>query len=161
MTPDLLLTPSAAIVDGLAVEIAPFNIRTIDFEPGFFHTDLIDMPKLVENASTAPPLEAYEGHRAAMVGLAGIIGGKERGDAKKGVELMVDVIRGEGRAKGRKTPARLPIGEDAVRVVEGACHNILKTIDAWREDVVGTTDRDDFQGEEGIEAVVKVPDVQL
>jgi hypothetical protein len=96
-----------------------------------------------------------------MAVVAQKVDGNERGDVQKGVELMVDVIRGEGRASGRKTPLRLPIGDDAVRVIEGACHNILKTIDVWRSDVVGTTDRDEFKGEEGFEAVVTVPDVQL
>ncbi|KAH6649425.1 hypothetical protein F5144DRAFT_634862 [Chaetomium tenue] len=149
-----------AIVDGLAAELAPFNIRTIDFEPGFFHTQLTDLSKLLENASTAPPLDAYAGHRAAMASVAGAMAGNERGDAKKGVELMVDVIRGEGRASGKQIPPRLPIGDDAVRVVEGTCRNMLKIIEEWRGDVVGTTDRDEFKGEvPGIEAILTVPDV--
>ncbi|KAK3291642.1 uncharacterized protein B0H64DRAFT_330319 [Chaetomium fimeti] len=151
-----------AIVDGLAAEVAPFGIRTIDFEPGYFHTPLTELAKLVQYASTAPSLDAYAGHRAGMVALAQSLDGNERGDVKKGVELMVDVIRGEGCAGGgRKVPSRLPIGDDAVRVVEGACHNMLKVIDAWRSDVAGTTDRDEFKGENGFEAVVTVPDVEL
>lgn len=160
LTPAWLLTPRIAIVDGLAAELAPFNIRTIDFEPGFFHTQLTDLSKLLENASTAPPLDDYAGHRAAMANVAGAMAGNERGDVKKGVELMVDVIRGEGRASGKKIPPRLPIGDDAVRVVEGTCRNMLKIIDEWRGDVAGTTDRDEFKGEvPGIEAIVTVPDV--
>ncbi|KAL2128019.1 hypothetical protein VTI74DRAFT_9839 [Chaetomium olivicolor] len=150
-----------AIVDGLAAEIAPFNIRTIDFEPGYFHTSITDMVKLAQYASTKQPLDAYAGHLAAMVAVAKAIDGNERGDVQKGVELMVDVIRGEGCASGRKIPPRLPIGDDAVRVIEGTCHNMLKVIDAWRSDVVGTTDRDEFEGEKGIESIVTVPDVQL
>lgn len=156
-----ILTPRQAIVDGLAVELAPFNIRTIDFEPGFFQTRITDVAKLAEYASITPPLDAYAGHRAAMVAVAKAMDGNERGDVRKGVELMVDVIRGEGCASGRKIPPRLPIGDDAVRVIEGTCNNMLKVIDAWRSDVVGTTDRDEFEGEKGIEPIVAVPDVQL
>lgn len=156
-----LLTSRQAIVDGLAAEVAPFNIRTIDFEPGFFHTSLTDLTKLVQYAPTGQQLDAYAGHRAAMVPVAKAIDGNERGDVQKGVELMVDVIRGEGCASGRKIPPRLPIGDDAVRVIESTCHNMLKVIDAWRSDVVGTTDRDEFESEKGIEPVVTVPDVQL
>jgi hypothetical protein len=150
-----------AIVDGLSAEVAPFGIRTIDFEPGFFQTPLTDVAKLAEYASSASPLDAYAGHRAAMMATAQAHMGHERGDARKGVELMVDVIRGEGCASGRKTPLRLPIGDDAVRVVEATCHNMLKVIDAWRSDVVGTTDRDEFEGENGIQAIVTVPDAQV
>ncbi|KAH6842405.1 hypothetical protein B0I37DRAFT_356483 [Chaetomium sp. MPI-CAGE-AT-0009] len=150
-----------AIVDGLSVEIAPFNIRTIDFEPGYFQTPITDLAKLAHYASTAPPLDTYAGHRTALVALSQALDGNERGDVKKGVELMVDVIRGEGRASGKKLPPRLPIGEDAVRVVESTCHNMLKVIDAWRSDLVGTTDREEFKGETGFETVVTVPDVQL
>ena len=119
------------------------------------------MAKIAQNAPTAQPLDAYAGHRAAMGGLAQALIGNERGDVKKGVELMVDVIRGEGLASGRKIPLRLPIGEDAVRVVEGTCKNALKVIDVWRDDVVGTTDRDGFEGEKDYEAIVKGPDAQV
>ncbi|KAL2193140.1 hypothetical protein P885DRAFT_72483 [Corynascus similis CBS 632.67] len=150
-----------AIAESLAAEVAPFNIRAIDFEPGFFKTPLTDMAKIAQNAPTAQPLDAYVGHRAAMGGLAQALIGNERGDVKKGVELMVDVIRGEGLASGRKIPLRLPIGEDAVRVVEGTCKNALKVIDVWRNDVVGTTDRDGFEGEKDYEAIVKGPDAQV
>jgi hypothetical protein len=87
--------------------------------------------------------------------------GNERGDVKKGVELMVDVIRGEGCASGRKIPPRLPIGSDAVKVIEGGCRNVLNIIDVWRSDIFGTTDRDDFNGGELIESIVKVPEVEL
>ncbi|KAK4032345.1 hypothetical protein C8A01DRAFT_50851 [Parachaetomium inaequale] len=148
-----------AIVDALAAEVAPFNIRTVDFEPGYFQTPLTDLAKLAQYTSTAQSLDAYAGHRAGMAVLAKALDGNERGDVQKGVELMVDVIRGEGRASGRKVPLRLPIGDDAVRVIEGTCHNMLKVIDVWRSDVVGTTDREEFKGEEGFEAVVTVPDV--
>ena len=158
----MLLTPRPAIADGLAAEVAPFNIRIIDFEPGFFKTSLTEIPKLVEYASTAQPLDAYAGHRAAMVGVAQAHDGNERGDVRKGVELMVDVIRGEGCASGgRKIPLRLPIGDDAVKIIESTCRNTMKVIDAWRGDVVATTDRDEFQGEKGIEVLVTVPDAQV
>ncbi|KAK4247848.1 hypothetical protein C7999DRAFT_40838 [Corynascus novoguineensis] len=150
-----------AIAESLAAEVAPFNIRAIDFEPGFFKTPLTDMAKIAQYAPTAQPVDAYAGHRAAMGGLAQALIGNERGDVKKGVELMVDVIRGEGSASGRKIPQRLPIGEDAVRVVEGTCKNALKVIDVWRDDVVGTTDRDGFEGEKDYEAIVKGPDAQV
>ncbi|KAK4156060.1 hypothetical protein C8A00DRAFT_41437 [Chaetomidium leptoderma] len=149
------------IVDSLAAEVAPFNIRAIDFEPGFFHTALTDVAKLTQYAPTGLPLEAYAGHRAAMAAVAVETDGNERGDARKGVELMVDVIRGEGCASGRKLPPRLPIGEDAVRVIEGTCRNMLKVIDVWRSHVVRTTDRDGFGDDKAIESIVTVPDVQF
>ncbi|KAK3301878.1 uncharacterized protein B0T15DRAFT_544913 [Chaetomium strumarium] len=150
-----------AIVDSLAAELAPFNIRTIDFEPGYFQTPLTDVAKLSQYASTKPPMDAYAAHRAAIVAVSEVMDGNERGDVKKGVELMVDVIRGEGCASGRKLPPRLPIGYDAVKVIEGACSNILKVIDVWRSDIVGTTDRDEFKGGDLIESVSTVPEVEL
>ncbi|KAH6620863.1 hypothetical protein B0J18DRAFT_430905 [Chaetomium sp. MPI-SDFR-AT-0129] len=149
-----------AIADGLATELAPFNIRTIDFEPGFFQTAITDLAHLQQYAPNAPLLDAYAGHRAAMLETAKSLTGNERGDVKKGVELMVDIIRGEGcAAGGRKVPARLPIGGDAVKVVEDTCRNMLEVIEAWRQDVAGTTDREEFKGETGFESVVTVPDI--
>ncbi|KAK4097866.1 NAD(P)-binding protein [Parathielavia hyrcaniae] len=150
-----------AIADGLAAEVRPFNIRTIDFEPGYFQTGLTDGAKLAQYASAAPPLDAYAGYRAAMHAMAAAHVGSERGDARKGVELMVDVVRGEGPASGRAVPVRLPIGEDAVRVVEATCRNMLKVVEAWRGDVVGMTDRGEFVSDEGMAPIVTVPDVVL
>lgn len=161
MSPLTFIPFVTAIADALAVEVAPFGIRLLDFEPGFFNTSITDNSKLVQYASTGQQLEAYAGHRTAMGGVAQSLAGQERGDPRKGVELMVDVIRSEGRASGRKIPMRLPIGDDAVRVIEATCNNMLKVVDVWRNDVAGTTDRDDFKDETGYEAVVSVPGSEL
>lgn len=39
--------------------------------------------------------------------------GHQAGDPVKAVELIVDVVRGKGKAKGRRFPHYLPLGEEA------------------------------------------------
>lgn len=51
---------------------------------------------------------------------------------------MVDVLRGEGFARGKPFPLRLPIGSDAVEIVKKTCEDTLKNLEEWRELSVST-----------------------
>ena len=61
------------------------------------------------------------------------IAGHERGDPARAMELLVDVVRGEGAAKGREWPLWLVLGRDAYTDVRAKCERILKTMDAWED----------------------------
>lgn len=65
--------------------------------------------------------------------------GTQPGDPIKGVKTMIDVLTGEGVAKGLKIPARMPIGGDAVEVVRGRAEEMLGVVRVW-ESVSGGTD---------------------
>jgi hypothetical protein len=54
---------------------------------------------------------------------------------------MIDVVKGEGVAKGKETPARLPIGQDSLGVVRTKCKDTLKICDEW-DKVIATTNYD-------------------
>jgi hypothetical protein len=48
--------------------------------------------------------------------------GKQPGDPKKLVEVILDLVRGEGAAQGRKLPLNLALGSDCLNVVrESLC----------------------------------------
>jgi hypothetical protein len=53
------------------------------------------------------------------------------GDPVKFVELVLDLVRGEGVAKGREMPFRLPIGSDAYEDIKGKCEETLKIMEEW------------------------------
>lgn len=76
---------------------------------------------------------------AVLAPLSASMNGNQPGDPKLGVARMVDVIKGEGMAKGRTIPWRMPIGCDAVNVVRKRCRETLKTIEDW-EDLSTSTD---------------------
>ena len=60
----------------------------------------------------------------------------------------MDVIRGEGMAKGKQMPIRMPLGSDGLEVVRRKCRETLEVLEEW-EEVIRSTDYEG--GEEGIE----------
>ena len=135
--------PLKAAAETLRAELGLFNIRVIVFEPGFFKTPFIEPGRVVMPAPSRL-LEPYKPYHDAQEDWRQIMVGNQRGDVKKAVELMIDVIRGEGCATGREFPPRLPLGPDAISLIEVKCRETLELIDLWRKEV-SNTDRDDYQ----------------
>lgn len=65
--------------------------------------------------------------------------GKQRGDPLKGVQVILDVVRGEGVAAGKEFPTNLILGSDCFEVVKTASEAALKHLKEW-EDVTKSTD---------------------
>jgi hypothetical protein len=151
------------MVDNLQVELAPFGIRTLMVEPGFTKTNL---PNTIISASKPPDapgmLAAYDeaGQRAAAGTWLGATLGRERSDPARVAELLVDVVRGEGVAKGRPFPPRLAMGSDAVELMEGKARNTLRVLEAWRKEACAT-DFDGFETVEGAQGGYVVPPVDV
>jgi hypothetical protein len=61
------------------------------------------------------------------------------GDPEKAVNVMIDVIRKEGIAKGREIPERLPLGTNILGKIRAKYTRYLKVCDEW-EDVIAGTD---------------------
>ncbi|KAH0578135.1 hypothetical protein H2248_004100 [Termitomyces sp. 'cryptogamus'] len=60
-----------------------------------------------------------------------------QGDPAKAMEAVVDIVRGEGIAKGRPWPNLLILGEDAGRDVRNKCNKVLKALDEWKDVTCG------------------------
>lgn len=67
------------------------------------------------------------------MGIAHDMQGTQRGDPKKLVAVVVDVVKGEGVAKGKMMPEALPMGPDAVQAIRQKYEMTLKTIQDWEE----------------------------
>ena len=83
---------------------------------------------------TENPIAGYDELRAA--GVARIaryksLPGTINGDPEKATEAIVDVVRGEGVAKGRPWPEYLFLGEGAEEAVRGKCSKVPKILDEW------------------------------
>lgn len=128
--------PFPGLVECLADELAPFNIRTLLVEAGMFRTDLF----AEGNRKSEPPaIEDYASiHKKQAQGVAAIHG-KQAGDPKKAVERILDVVRGEGVAEGRSMPKRLPLGKDTLGIIRTKCEETLKLCEEW-EGVATSTD---------------------
>ena len=61
------------------------------------------------------------------------VSGTEKGDPAKAMELLVDTVRGEGRAMGREWPMWIFMGQDCIRDVRAKCAKVLRTIDDWED----------------------------
>ena len=59
--------------------------------------------------------------------------GTESGDPARVASAIVDVVRGEGRARERAWPGTLVMGRDAVRDVRVRCEGILRGLDEWED----------------------------
>ena len=111
-------------VESLTPEVAPFGIRTMLVEPGFFRTEL-----LTEESTKYPePSINYYAEQtratvAAWKGMSGLQGGDPARLAKG-----ADPARGRGRA-----PLRWPAGADAIGTFEQKARALLAQANAHRE----------------------------
>ncbi|KAL2863134.1 SDR family oxidoreductase [Aspergillus lucknowensis] len=121
--------------DALDQEVASIGIRTLLVEPGQFRTELLSSQNSMFVESSV--LEYQELAHASFTTFREVHG-KQRGDPVKGVARIVDVVRGENGAAGKKWPKELVSGPDAVAVIRKKCEETLKTLVEWEEFSSGT-----------------------
>jgi NAD(P)-dependent dehydrogenase (short-subunit alcohol dehydrogenase family) len=124
------------IVEGLHAETAHLGLKTLLIEPGRFRTKLLSSSSMKARPSDIP--EYAEASRAQMKGLTGE-DQNQPGDPAKLVEIVLDLVRGEGVAQGMEVPIRLPLGVDCYADVKNKCEATLAVLENWR-DVARSTD---------------------
>ena len=111
-------------MESLTPEVAPFGIRTMIVEPGFFRTELL------EDTSTTWPkpfIDDYaERTRQTVVAWQGM-SGRQGGDPAKLAKALVQL------AAQDKPPLRWVAGADAVEAVEQKARTLLAQVDTYRE----------------------------
>lgn len=123
------IATTLAIGETYSTELAPFSIRVTIVAPGSFRTEkVLSQPMTIHNH-----ISSYDGLRAAAAEKFKAVAGNERGDPAKAMELLVDVVRGEGRAAGREWPLWLFMGKDCYRDVRNKCDRVLQNLDAWED----------------------------
>ena len=119
----------AAIGETYASELRPFGVRVLIVAPGAFRTEGVHAyPATIHNH-----VPVYDDMRNAGMARFAQIAGHEKGDPAKAMELLVDVVKGEGRAAGREWPLWLVMGRDAYADVRAKTHKLLATMDAWED----------------------------
>ncbi|KAJ4467251.1 hypothetical protein J3R30DRAFT_3663275 [Lentinula aciculospora] len=114
------------------------DIRIVIVEPSGFRTEqnVLGYPMQVPTN----PDPAYDSLRARVQASLQALDMNQNGDPDKAVEVMVDVVRGEGQAEAKEWPLYLPLGKDANRDIETKCEKMLGVVKNWRE----VTDRLDI-----------------
>jgi NAD(P)-dependent dehydrogenase (short-subunit alcohol dehydrogenase family) len=111
-------------MESLAQEIAPFGIRTMLVEPGFFRTDLLS----AESTTYAElSIEDYASRTAETVAAWKGMNGKQGGDPAKLAAALVKLTAQV------EPPARFAAGADAVEALEGKANTLLAQANAHRE----------------------------
>ena len=68
---------------------------------------------------------------------------RAQGDPTKAVEVLVDVIKGQGKAEGMGLPSRLLLGRPTFTCARDHCEKLLKLANDW-EGVSKDLDYDPF-----------------
>lgn len=111
-------------MESLTPEIAPFGIRTMLVEPGFFRTELLT------NDSTTyaqPTIDDYARQTKEIVAAWKSMDGKQSGDPAKLANAIVKL------AALKEPPTRFAAGADAVQTFEAKGNTLLAEAQAHRE----------------------------
>ncbi|TCD69272.1 hypothetical protein EIP91_008207 [Steccherinum ochraceum] len=123
--------------ESLRQEIEPLGLKSICIEPGFFRTEFLQPGNRTFGKATG--FEDYRKGREAAKASADAMNGNQIGDPKKGVEVMIDIIKSEGLAAGRTPPPYVGLGSDAYTIIKDACSQTLQTLEEWK-DIISSTD---------------------
>jgi NAD(P)-dependent dehydrogenase (short-subunit alcohol dehydrogenase family) len=111
-------------MESLAPEVAPFGIRTMVVEPGFFRTDLLT-PESTSYAEST--IDDYTERTTQTVEMWNSMNGLQGGDPAKLATALI------GLATSPEPPVRWVAGTDAVAGVEQKADNLLAQVNAHRE----------------------------
>ena len=109
--------------ESLAPEIAPFGIRTMIVEPGFFRTELLT-PESTRYADST--IEDYAERTRQTVAAWRSMDGQQGGDPAKLADALIRL------AELDEPPLRFAAGADAVGVFEARAKELLAQADAHR-----------------------------
>jgi NAD(P)-dependent dehydrogenase (short-subunit alcohol dehydrogenase family) len=111
-------------MESLTPEVAPFGIRTMVVEPGFFRTELLT-PESTNYAE--PTIDDYAERTEQTVAVWNSMNGQQGGDPAKLAEALV-------RLAGQDVPPlRFAAGADAIATVEQKAHDLLAQAAAHRD----------------------------
>ncbi|KAH7923191.1 NAD(P)-binding protein [Leucogyrophana mollusca] len=120
----------------LNAEISPFGLRSICFEFGFFRTNFMAPD---HRTPYQPRITDYNPMTEEMNKIFLAVDRNQPGDPVKGVELVIDVIKNEGIAKGKTFPTVLALGSDTYDLAKGTSELTLKRLEEWK-DLTQSTD---------------------
>jgi NAD(P)-dependent dehydrogenase (short-subunit alcohol dehydrogenase family) len=111
-------------MESLAPEVAPFGIRTMLIEPGFFRTDLLSQGSTTYAASS---IDDYAKRTKETVAAWSGMDGKQGGDPAKLAAAIVTLTESD------VPPVRFAAGTDAVGVFEAKADALRAQADAHRD----------------------------
>jgi NAD(P)-dependent dehydrogenase (short-subunit alcohol dehydrogenase family) len=111
-------------IESLTPEVAPFGIRTMLVEPGFFRTELLSADS---TTYAKPSIDDYAKNTMETVAAWSSMNGKQGGDPAKLANAIVQL------AGLKEPPARFAAGTDAVQTFEAKANALLAQANAHRD----------------------------
>jgi len=111
-------------IESLTPEVAPFGIRTMLVEPGFFRTELLT-PESTKFAE--PSIDDYAERTKQTIAAWNAMNGLQGGDPAKLADALVQL------ASQDEPPRRFAAGADAVASIEQKAAELLTQAGAYRE----------------------------
>jgi NAD(P)-dependent dehydrogenase (short-subunit alcohol dehydrogenase family) len=111
-------------IESLTPEVAPFGIRTMLVEPGFFRTELLTTDS---TTYAKPSINDYAERTKETVAAWSSMNGKQGGDPAKLANAIVQL------AGLKEPPARFAGGADAVQTFENKANTLLAQANAHRD----------------------------
>jgi NAD(P)-dependent dehydrogenase (short-subunit alcohol dehydrogenase family) len=111
-------------MESLAPEVAPFGIKTMLVEPGFFRTELLSTESTIY---AKPAIEDYAAQTKTIVAAWSGMDGKQGGDPAKLAAALVKL------AALKEPPVRFAAGADAVQTFETKANALLAQANTYRE----------------------------
>ena len=110
-------------MEAMTPEVAPFGIRTMLVEPGFFRTELLT-PESTSYATST--IDDYAARTEQTIANWKTMNGRQGGDPAKLAAALVQLAALE------EPPLRFPAGADAVEIFEQTADNLRAAADAHR-----------------------------
>jgi NAD(P)-dependent dehydrogenase (short-subunit alcohol dehydrogenase family) len=111
-------------IESLAPEVAPFGIRTMIVEPGFFRTDLLTP---ASTTYAEPSIEDYAQRTTQTVANWASMNGKQGGDPAKLADALIKI------ASLDEPPVRWVAGADAVQTVASKGRDLIEQANAYQD----------------------------
>jgi NAD(P)-dependent dehydrogenase (short-subunit alcohol dehydrogenase family) len=111
-------------IESLTPEVAPFGIRTLLVEPGFFRTELLT-PESTNYAE--PSIDDYAERTEQTIAVWNSMNGQQGGDPAKLANALVQL------ASQDEPPPRWAAGADAIAAIEQKARDLLAQADAYRD----------------------------
>ncbi|KAF2823888.1 oxidoreductase,short chain dehydrogenase-like protein [Ophiobolus disseminans] len=116
--------------ESLNEEVKSFGIHTLIVQPGFFRTELLNANNTTYVETKISDYEPLvNGNFEIFRGANGV----QPGDPRKGAERIIDTVKGEGLAKGKKLPQTLYLGSDVIDQAKKRAEATLELLKEWEE----------------------------
>jgi hypothetical protein len=121
---------------GLSKEVRPFGIRVVTLECGGFPTSL-GQPREGGTGLFSPNASKKgTGYEQGFMEVAGMFASDPMafmpGDLGKVGPTIVDIVKGEGMARGKKWALHVVLGSDSFVTVKQKCEEELKLLEDWK-----------------------------